>query len=248
LFVKDLGSLNGTFINNLRIVDEQPLEPGQLLTLGNVTFRAVYEIGSPHSAQSAAMTDTQNVAYSGLDTAVVPPNGHSQPEPVVNAASHPAEPALPQNAFDETVPIDSMTAQDVAEARDKASSNKLESAADQCDSFDSDALSNSHDGGLAADTDKSFKTTYESDSMSNVFSFEGEKEPAEPSVSMSALEDLPSGQSAVSFVGDIEIGDEQKKPISKIEHAVELELGDEAQSANVDADSRLGSFLKKLPR
>ncbi len=45
LFVKDLGSLNGTFLNNNRLESEQPLEPNQLLTLGNVTFRAVYEIG-----------------------------------------------------------------------------------------------------------------------------------------------------------------------------------------------------------
>lgn len=47
LFVKDLGSLNGTFVNNQRIEAEQLLEPNQLLTLGNVTFRAVYELAVP---------------------------------------------------------------------------------------------------------------------------------------------------------------------------------------------------------
>ena len=41
LFVRDLGSLNGTFVNNKRIVEEMPLDPDQLLTLGNITFRAV---------------------------------------------------------------------------------------------------------------------------------------------------------------------------------------------------------------
>ncbi len=46
LVVKDLGSLNGTFIDNTRIEGEQILGPSQLLTLGTVTFRAVYEIGS----------------------------------------------------------------------------------------------------------------------------------------------------------------------------------------------------------
>lgn len=44
LVVRDLGSLNGTFVNNQRIEDEQTLEPEQLLTLGNITFRAVYQI------------------------------------------------------------------------------------------------------------------------------------------------------------------------------------------------------------
>jgi len=42
LFVKDLGSLNGTFINNQRIVEAQALDSHQLLTLGTVTFRAIY--------------------------------------------------------------------------------------------------------------------------------------------------------------------------------------------------------------
>lgn len=43
LFVKDLGSLNGTYVNNRRIKEAQKLLPNHLLTLGNVTFRAVYE-------------------------------------------------------------------------------------------------------------------------------------------------------------------------------------------------------------
>ncbi|MDA8563626.1 FHA domain-containing protein [Mariniblastus sp.] len=44
LMVRDLGSLNGTFVNNQKIESDQVLEPNQLLTLGNVTFRAVYEV------------------------------------------------------------------------------------------------------------------------------------------------------------------------------------------------------------
>jgi pSer/pThr/pTyr-binding forkhead associated (FHA) protein len=42
LFVRDLGSLNGTFVDNHRIVDAEPLLPQQLLTLGTITFRAIY--------------------------------------------------------------------------------------------------------------------------------------------------------------------------------------------------------------
>lgn len=43
LMVRDLGSLNGTFVNNQRIEGDAPLQPGQLLTIGTVTFRAIYE-------------------------------------------------------------------------------------------------------------------------------------------------------------------------------------------------------------
>ena len=44
LFVRDLGSLNGTFVNNYKITAEQPLLPGELVTVGTVTFRAEYEL------------------------------------------------------------------------------------------------------------------------------------------------------------------------------------------------------------
>ena len=41
LMVKDLGSLNGTYVNNERIT-EAVVPNGQLITIGGVTFRAVY--------------------------------------------------------------------------------------------------------------------------------------------------------------------------------------------------------------
>ena len=44
LYVRDLNSLNGTFLNNERITGSRPLLPDQLLTLGNVTFRAFYDV------------------------------------------------------------------------------------------------------------------------------------------------------------------------------------------------------------
>ncbi len=54
LVVRDMGSLNGTFVNNERIT-EAILPPGDLLTLGTVTFRAVYDApaGKPPEAIEA---------------------------------------------------------------------------------------------------------------------------------------------------------------------------------------------------
>lgn len=54
LVVRDMGSLNGTFVNNDRIT-EAILPPGDLLTLGTVTFRAVYDAptGRPPEAIEA---------------------------------------------------------------------------------------------------------------------------------------------------------------------------------------------------
>jgi predicted component of type VI protein secretion system len=50
LWVRDLGSLNGTYVNNEK-VSESELPPNELLTVGTVTFRAVYE---PASGAAAA--------------------------------------------------------------------------------------------------------------------------------------------------------------------------------------------------
>ena len=55
LMVRDLGSLNGTFVNNQRIT-ESVVAPGELLTVGTVTFRAVYETDGSLSSSQGAMS------------------------------------------------------------------------------------------------------------------------------------------------------------------------------------------------
>jgi predicted component of type VI protein secretion system len=43
LMVRDLGSLNGTYVGETRITEQPaPVRPGELITVGPVTFRAVY--------------------------------------------------------------------------------------------------------------------------------------------------------------------------------------------------------------
>jgi hypothetical protein len=51
LHIKDLGSLNGTYIADNR-VEEATLHPDELITIGPVTFRAVYKTGSPQASPS----------------------------------------------------------------------------------------------------------------------------------------------------------------------------------------------------
>jgi pSer/pThr/pTyr-binding forkhead associated (FHA) protein len=63
LFVRDLGSLNGTFVNNVRITDPAPLPANELLTIGTVTFRAVYE-GAESDAVPPAAEERGAVAAS----------------------------------------------------------------------------------------------------------------------------------------------------------------------------------------
>ena len=49
LLVKDLGSSNGTFVNNEKVADQRVLEPGDLLTVGPISFR-VEQAGAPAPA------------------------------------------------------------------------------------------------------------------------------------------------------------------------------------------------------
>ena len=50
LMVRDLDSLNGTFVGSRRI-SESVLQPGDLLTVGTVTFRALYEPGASDGSE-----------------------------------------------------------------------------------------------------------------------------------------------------------------------------------------------------
>jgi predicted component of type VI protein secretion system len=68
LMVRDLGSLNGTFINNERI-SEATLPSGDLLTVGAVTFRAMYEssasAGPPSDAGPASRSKSRDTDSNG---------------------------------------------------------------------------------------------------------------------------------------------------------------------------------------
>ncbi len=96
LLVRDLGSLNGTFVNNQRIEGDAPLQPGQLLTIGTVTFRAMYDAndaaGSPPTTPPPTMkqgktsseTDAEGTisARPTLRNPAPPPSATPPTEPV----------------------------------------------------------------------------------------------------------------------------------------------------------------------
>jgi len=55
LMVRDLGSLNGTFVGQTRIAEQaMPVKPGDLLSVGPVTFQAVYHTDAAPQADVAA--------------------------------------------------------------------------------------------------------------------------------------------------------------------------------------------------
>ena len=54
LMVRDLGSLNGTYVGETRIAEQaMPVKPGELLTVGPVTFRAEYLTAAERRGKSS---------------------------------------------------------------------------------------------------------------------------------------------------------------------------------------------------
>lgn len=82
LYVRDLGSLNGTFVGNKPVPEETEVLPGQLLTVGTVTFRAVYADyrsaldGEEHDAElDLATSSGDTVRADGATTMIAPRKG-----------------------------------------------------------------------------------------------------------------------------------------------------------------------------
>jgi hypothetical protein len=88
LEVEDLGSTNGTFVEERRIDVPTQLEPGARVRLGATVFMAELEL-SPDRTQ---VSDPHTEAARGADATVIAGN---EPEPATAAASRPASTAPP---------------------------------------------------------------------------------------------------------------------------------------------------------
>jgi pSer/pThr/pTyr-binding forkhead associated (FHA) protein len=264
LFVRDLGSLNGTFVNSTKIDGETPLAPNQLLTLGNITFRAVYEVASQADEETVNFDEVKTAETIGAlkkgvvadgndfdkaETVPVPiPSASADvddnPFDFVEAENDSFEKAVSQNAGSQDAVSDASAEASEATPKVKEStgtgraSAEVERPAEANDSI----FSAGEEKSSGEDTDKSIIG-------SNVFEFEGdEKDPASKSVAVDALDELPTGPAqAASFVGKVDFGDDVKSASSQI-GSVEIDLGGDKDEESVDDDSTLGSFLNKLPK
>ncbi len=266
LCVKDLGSLNGTFVDNKRIDTEQILSPNQLLTLGNITFRAVYEID-----QSAKPT-LPNVPLDTLQTIFVDP---------VNTSS--------SSDSEQTVDADPVVAPNVDPAINLDQAPAARSTISEIDSFDPDEIGSLDDVDAAEKAEpiadkpiqtlNSKKTIVPPAHLTLRDQPSPKKSPAKktatPPGNQPAAADAPSNlgltnlvgepsiaqlipldvdldlvknnvASPVSFVGDLQTGEDANSPSIVDDFQIDLDSGG-TPSARVD-ESQLGSFLKNLPK
>ena len=254
LCVKDLGSLNGTFVDNKRIEAEQIISPNQLLTLGDITFRAVYDIG-----QSTIQTLPNN-APSSLQTITV--------DPINSATSRDSEQTV-------DVPVDASKAIDVAETP------VARSVISEIDSFDPDEIgsldksdkfepqpptpeqSDSSNPTIVNPAQPTLQTPPKLNKavtekpptpvaiadqpvdlgLTNL----AEETPVAQLSSVDVRLDLPEDNSPpVSFVGKLQTDSDSNSP--SVIDDFEIDLGSDIQAeASID-ESQLGSFLKNLPK
>ena len=132
LVVRDLDSMNGTYIGDERIT-EAILEPGALLTVGTVTFRAMYDVAGDGDSLSDDADDTS------LDVEVFAEPDDSlgtEQEPIVNDSTIPlrkgsfSEAVLPPRLPERDEPADEKATQPMP---DRADASSLESAAKNSD-------------------------------------------------------------------------------------------------------------------
>ncbi len=244
LFVKDLGSLNGTYVNNRRIKEAQKLPPNHLLTLGNVTFRAVYE--APLSTAATGATGAATVTDRNEDETInFEEIAGEIAEEEVDEAPFDKRDTL-RESKDEAAPESDPVA--LAAKADDASPEKpvVESAAEKRSKNSSDEFGDSGElpevPGLRKDT-----PTESTPDSSSIFSGDEEFITPEKSISVSALEGLPSQATpaSMSLIGNQlqDIAGPKKQAVGSIELDVPEKVSPAALS-----DSDLGSFLKKMPR
>jgi pSer/pThr/pTyr-binding forkhead associated (FHA) protein len=95
LMVRDLGSLNGTFVNNQKIAEASPINSEELLTVGTVTFRVVYEgagAASPPAGPGPVMKSSANETVPGAKGATASPVVVADPGPPPSNADDNSQP------------------------------------------------------------------------------------------------------------------------------------------------------------
>lgn len=71
LFVRDLGSTNGTFVGSERVDIETRIEHGDLLTIGTVTFRAVFDGVAATDSHHGRKPTRAGLSERSLDTSTI---------------------------------------------------------------------------------------------------------------------------------------------------------------------------------
>lgn len=258
LYVRDLGSLNGTFINNTKIEGEVFLAPDQLLTLGNITFRAVYVINDsidvPAKPETITFEELKTVdAQLKPGKATKPRSAAKDGKPQTGSDAKPSKKQTISDivSFDETMPVDDIPGKPRQQTKPKAPAKKTAKPGRTSSAASSPLKANAKLAEKKAEQDlvNPQPTANNSDDSldldSDIFGLGELQEQPDP-VGASALEQLPGADNQISFIDSVKLDASGGKPKSAID-SVKIDLGDDSETTDDVDDDRLASFINKLP-
>ena len=230
LFVKDLKSLNGTYVNNQKISDSTPLLDGQLLTLGNVTFRAVYDaieqLEIPLAAAEQSTGELRDDETIDVAAKAKPTAAKAKPtaNPMANGARIAASGTSPQTENQESDtdhgPLERI--QRAKPAVQKPKQRKPVAA--------EPVVAAARAAKIPA------KPNFLIDDESN----------ADKSICLGAMDKLPESQPHASFAGNLALAPEDQSAASAISE-VNIEV-DENEQDQAASQSSLNEFFRKMPK
>ncbi|MGI9517683.1 MAG: FHA domain-containing protein [Pirellulaceae bacterium] len=241
LHVRDLKSLNGTYVNSQRIEASAVLKPEQLLTIGNVTFRAVYTAGEsvdesvfdPVSDEYEAQSNViefEEVASADADSKI---DEHDGRDSIHSRPTVPGKQRTTRESFKETVhqkanPLhETVSAESIKQGRPGGSDV---GGSDVIDEADAPETAPEHSV-VAAMLDAGIANI--GDERATLSDLHGQ---------------LPEdGPAAASNVDGLVV-DEASRPASPDGEFTGVEDEEAAEDKVRPDESALGSFIRKLPR
>lgn len=226
LMVRDLGSLNGTFINNERISDAA-LPSGELLTVGAVTFRAMYE--APENSGPPA---TGGAAAKGGKVRDTDPNGplRSAKPAAAKPATEEEEPVEAEFNFDEPLtPVDEGVRVATATVRDTKAGPKTDATVETIAHDEKAELAKTKPAGGKPITDKPSAAVVKS----------APTKPAGPTPTKPSTPARPAAPEPAAAGSSKE--DKENKPVNFASWDM-----DEKPDPKGESDDDFGDFLKSL--
>jgi len=255
LFIRDLGSLNGTFVNNYKITNEQPLLPGELITIGTVTFRADYQLSPKQLAEAERASNKKSPGNQESPTR--PLEEQIVFNPVLGEGPTDRIPAKIAPAA--AVSMDSTVAGTMSYTVSPGSPVKLNEAAKAAIPKPQAASTPAATAPTRPKTDPVSRESIPTPSLPTAHSNQARQAQhnvlddfpmetsAQKSISLSALEELQfNAPRQVSFIGNLNFGGAVPQPTSE---PVRIDLGNnEAADPTADgsADPQLDSFLRRI--
>lgn len=260
LFIRDLGSLNGTFVNNYKITTEQPLLPGELVTVGTVTFRAEYEMNPTQAAAvSAAPSNKKSIGSqpaarpASEEQIVFSPVAAEKPTDRTPSKKMPAAAALDATVagtMSVTVspgsPVKLNEPVSPKPAQSKVASIPAVKAAKEVppEQNRTEPVKREETPAPVPPASRGKQIAANRDNVLDDFPIEAS---AQKSISISALEELRfNSPRQVSFIGDLNFGGAVLEPTKE---PVRIDLGEKegaGPSTGDAADAQLDSFLRRI--